>query len=285
MELIAAPVRHLTTRQVLDETEPVGPQKRGSKRFWTNREEAILRRDFPLHGLEYCIPQLPGRTPMAVYQHATTGMALKPPPRVPATPGSKRPWRVHHTSESLDRLILEVTCRQKKTRDELKKFAVRIGRPYWWVMRRARALAPNFAPRFKEPPWSSEEMEILENNGHKTDVVLVRMLAKKGYRRTETAVHVKIKRLHVDRSDPHHYTAHGLASLLGVDGKTVTSWIEKGWLHAKRRGTDRVAAQGGDQHWIHHSEVRRFIIEETARVDLRKVDKYWFIEFLTKREI
>lgn len=68
---------------------------------------------------------------------------------------------------------------------------------------------------------------------------------------------------------------------MGVDAKVVTGWITKGWLKAQRRGTDRTEAQGGDQWWIHRRDVRTFIIQNAAAVDLRKiVDKEWFVDLL-----
>jgi len=48
-------------------------------------------------------------------------------------------------------------------------------------------------------------------------------------------------------------------------------------------GTDRVAAQGGDQWWIRIKDVRSFVIEHVFHVDLRKVDKFWFVDLVANR--
>ena len=111
----------------------------------------------------------------------------------------------------------------------------------------------------------------------------MRHLKAKGYSRTETAVIVKLKRLHIPRGRNaalDHYTAQGLAKLFAVDSHVVGAWIKKGWLKAKRRGTDRVAAQGGDEWWIHRRNVRAFVIDNVAAIDIRKVEKFWFVELL-----
>jgi hypothetical protein len=98
--------------------------------------------------------------------------------------------------------------------------------------------------------------------------------------RTETAIAVRLKRIGASTEDPDHYTARGLAALFGVDTKVVTGWIEKGWLIAQRRGTARTDQQGGDQWWIHRDQVRRFVTESVAVIDVRKLDKVWFVELL-----
>jgi hypothetical protein len=46
------------------------------------------------------------------------------------------------------------------------------------------------------------------------------------------------------------------------------------------RGTARVAEQGGDEYRIAARDVRRFVIANAAAIDLRKVEKFWFIELL-----
>jgi hypothetical protein len=64
----------------------------------------------------------------------------------------------------------------------------------------------------------------------------------------------------------------------------VTGWVNKGWLRAARRGTERTPQQGGDEHWIHMRDVRRFVIDNVAAVDFRKVDKFWLVDLLAQRE-
>ena len=98
--------------------------------------------------------------------------------------------------------------------------------------------------------------------------------------RSETAIKVQLRREDADRKDPHHCSASALAQLFGVDPKRVTGWILRGLLKAERRGTDRVATQRGDSWWIHRRAVRRFIIDNASAFDIRKVDKFWFVDLL-----
>lgn len=104
--------------------------------------------------------------------------------------------------------------------------------------------------------------------------------AAAGFRRSETAIVVHRRRIGLSSKDPDHHTANDLAKCLGVDPSTVANWITRGWLPATKRGTERTPQQGGDQWWIHRSAVRRFIVDHAAVVDLRKVDRFWFIDLL-----
>lgn len=86
-------------------------------------------------------------------------------------------------------------------------------------------------------------------------------------------------RLGCDTADPDHFTAGQLAVLLGVDGKTVTRWIKVENLPGKKRGTARTEAQGGDMWWIARKNLKTWIGSHAQLIDLRKVDRFWFIDF------
>jgi hypothetical protein len=45
-----------------------------------------------------------------------------------------------------------------------------------------------------------------------------------------------------------------------------------------------VAANGGDEYWIHRHDVRAFVVANVAAVDLRKVEKFWFVEMLAGKD-
>ncbi len=240
-------------------------------RFWTNREERVLQAHYPTGGAEACAPLLPRRSLGAIYQHAVQ-LGL----RAPATGDFRRQrW---FTNPVIDEMIRR-TYHAAPSNNAVNELAARAGRPRWWVSKRAVRLGL-VGPRFKQPEWNAAELEILGEHAHKDPAVICRRLKAAGYARSETAIVVKRKRLALDIRDPNRCTATQLAALMGVDTKTVTGWIVKGWLEAKRRGTARVASQGGDMWWIKRRAVRAFIADNAAAVDLRKVDKFWFIDLL-----
>ncbi len=70
------------------------------------------------------------------------------------------------------------------------------------------------------------------------------------------------------------YTARQLAAVMGVDGKTVTRWIERGWVTGSRLEPSRTESRGGDFYQISERAVRDFILGYTALVVIRKCDKF-----------
>lgn len=242
-----------------------------TRKEWTNREEKVLREHFPAGGVPACLPLLPGRTESSIYQHAAK-LRLKSQKQT----RERQRWI---TNEYIDAAIRHVYQSDKLHTGVVTKLAKTLGRPTWWVKKRATALGLS-TPRFKEPPWTPAEIELLEANAHKHPDRIRLIFKRRGFTRSTTAIVVKMKRLECDRTDHDHFTASALSKLFGVDAKVVTGWIAKGWLKAKRRGTDRVEVQGGDMWWIHRRDVRAFVIDNVAAVDIRKVDKFWFVDLL-----
>lgn len=257
----------------LDDNPMVGERRQGSRRFWTGREEKLMRQHYPTGGVPECLPLLTGRSASSIYNRAGT-MGLRQPDKT-----GRIVDRQHWTSnEHIDALIRR-TYAADTTRNAIARLAKSCNRPRWWVSKRAMKLGL-VQPRFKQPAWTEPEEALILDHAHKAPGTLRKLLARHGFERTETAITVKLKRMGADRTDPDHFTAHALAGVMGVDGKTVTGWIVKGWLKAIKRGTERVAVQGGDEWWIHRRDIRRFIVENTAAVDIRKVEKFWFVDLL-----
>ncbi|HVI27503.1 MAG TPA: hypothetical protein VM780_02455 [Hansschlegelia sp.] len=246
-----------------------------ARREWTTREVRYLREHYAADGAEAVSDAL-GRSLSSVYQHARK-LDLHRPREIASSAFQPR-WT---SSEQIDAVI-----RRAFTGDATKGFVERcaraVGRPRWWVSKRAAALGL-VAPRFKELPWSQTETELLIAHAKKSNSTIQAILHRHGFKRTLTAIGIRLKRSGIDRTDENRMTGRGLAEVMGVDGKTVSRWIEKGMLHAERRGTERVEAQGGDQWWIRRRDVRRFIVENVAAVDLRKVEKHWFVDLLAER--
>ena len=252
----------------------VGEPRTGGKRYWTGHEEKVLREHFPTGGPAACMARLPGRSAGAIYQHANMlGLGSKKPQGGPRGPR----WT---TNDSIDAIIKRAYAADT-SKGAVNALARRIGRPRWWVSKRAVALGI-VPPRSKEPVWTEAELELVANHAHKDPRTIRTILKRHGYTRTATAIVVKVKREGIDRTDPDHMTATQLAGVMGIDRNTVARWIEKGWLKAVRRGTARVEAQGGDQWWIKRRDVARFVVDNAAAVDIRKVEKFWFVDLLAQ---
>jgi hypothetical protein len=156
--------------------------------------------------------------------------------------------------------------------------ARRWGVPVWRVRRWAQELG---VARTKEPPWTREQIWLLEEHVYTWSW---RRLAK-ALGRTVVAVKLKAKRLGLGKmSYREGWTQRHVARLLGVDDHKVARWVAQGWLDRRRRGTDRTPQQGGDAWLFAPDALRRFIVAHPAEIDLRRVDRDWFIGLLAAGE-
>lgn len=153
--------------------------------------------------------------------------------------------------------------------------------PKWMVTRRGADLG---LARVKEPLWSDAEVAVLERWGHLTDGAIQRRLKAAGFQRSINGIHLKLKRLRI-KQNLDGYSATALAATFGVDGHKILYWINRKMLKASRRGTERTERQGGDTYWITHRAVRDFVLQCPDEVDLRKVDKWWFLDLVTAGRI
>ena len=95
-----------------------------------------------------------------------------------------------------------------------------------------------------------------------------------------TAIVVRAKRLDLSRRYRETLSATQIGKLLGVDGKTVTREILQGDLKAEKRPTNRLNQQGGDPWSVTPADLRSYILEHLERIDLRKVEKFAFVQIV-----
>lgn len=246
-----------------------------SARFWTNTEIRVLREHYPVGGLDACLQHL-RRSRLAIYQMAQIKLRLRAPG---GRPGA---YRIYDSDEHTDAAIRTTYCKPTG-RGEINALAARLGRPRWWITKRASWLG-FVSPRLKQPDWTDDEIEIMMRSAHRHPKTIQAHLKRAGYARSETAITVKLKRqggVRLARLTNGRYTATSLAQVMGVDNHCVLQWIAKQWLAARRRSTARTEQQGGDPWEITEPAVRRFIIENTHAVDIRKCDKFWLVDLLT----
>jgi transcriptional regulator with XRE-family HTH domain len=185
--------------------------------------------------------------------------------------------RKYFFTPEIDERIRRV-YRHKTGNSEVTELAQRLGMPSYTISRRAREINA-YEPKIKESRWSSKEIEILTKNAHKSLQIIRKHLKKRGFTRSFTGIHLKRRRLRLLKNLS-GYTARQLAECFGCDVKTITRWINLGYLKAKKRGTLRTEKQGGDMWWIKEKNIQNFIKENIGLIDIRKVDKFWFVDIL-----
>lgn len=148
--------------------------------------------------------------------------------------------------------------------------AIIFGIPRWNVNRRATQLGLS---RMKERRWTLEENAELEQL---LPSMSIHNLAKH-FGRSRNAIILKSRRLGLRKRDE-GYTASSLARALGVDDKWVTARIASGKLHAGHRQTERTHT--GDYYLITDADVLAMIREHPYEIEIRKVDRYWFMDLI-----
>lgn len=254
---------------------------RPARSYWTTREDAILREAYPRGGAQAVRAQIPWRSVHAVRSRASM-LKLHAPTEIQR--GIKP--KIWTTSPAIEAEIRRVYT-SAPTPGAIDDLAARIYRPRWWVGREAAKMGI-VMPRFRAPEWSEAEDALLERFAHLDADQAARRLKKAGYPRTTTAVAVRRKRLGLKvaaaRADAGLYTANALARLFGIDIHQVSGWIAREGLPAKRRGTARTQAQGGDQWEIREPALRQWMARHAQLIDLRKLDKYWLFEIAFGRK-
>ena len=159
--------------------------------------------------------------------------------------------------------------------------AQRMGVSLMQVRSRAAALGLRKL-RQKEPPWTDDELDLLDQYLHLHPKNIQHRLARRGFHRTESAITVQRYRVLGGLANATGgYSAHQLASFLGVSVTPVIGWIKKGWLIATPRG-DTIADHGGpgDRWNITPKAVRAFLLENAALINPRGINFVWLMDLL-----
>lgn len=143
-----------------------------------------------------------------------------------------------------------------------------------WIARHGNA---------KEPPWSEKEMAILRVNAHLHPRRIQIRLIKAGFSRTLGAIESKRQRMGF-------YTEHGMMSItqvalaFGVSYEVAKRWVQRGFLKATATGGQSGGLYPGEVYLVSDKAIRDFILGYPNLVDLRKVNKEWFIDIVAGRE-
>jgi hypothetical protein len=270
----------LTTRLMIDGQLMAGERKDGAKRFWTTREEAIIRDKFPGGGINACLPLLPGRSAGSIYQKAAN-MRLRKRNRAGGVTERQR----YSTSEAIDAAIRRCFTGETPRSEAVAKLCAATGRPRVWINNRARVLGL-VVPRYREGRWSEREVEILRAAGAVHPDTIRRRLKGEGFKRTSTAILLKQKSLRImrDLDENGHYTATALGECFGVSRDTVARWADLGLLAGHRlkghRSPEKKPAHDAAFWQFSLRAVRQFVVENVAIIDFHKVDKFWLVDLL-----
>ena len=153
--------------------------------------------------------------------------------------------------------------------------AKKFNMPRWAVYQRALKIGAVNSSHQKKP-WSEEEVRTLRKYSRYEPQTIKKKLKKAGYERSMASIVLKRKRMRF-LSNLKGMSAGLCAEFLGVDLHRVLNYINTGSLKAQVRRRDR---EGKSNYFIREKDLRNFIITNPDRIDLRRVEKYYFIELV-----
>lgn len=246
---------------------------RHSKRFWTDPEDAVVRKYYPTGGVAAVLAHLPNRTRLGVYQRVNV-LDVK---MAKGARGKKFKIKPPEGFDDLLRAFYQNG--DGKKRGECNTFADKHKLPRWWVTHRARKLGLTM-PHKKEPPWTKAEEALLRKVPLHDTEKCSEIFRDHGFSRSGMAIRVRATRAHLSRRYRETLNANRIGKLLGIDLKTVTREIFAGRLKATKRATKRTTQQGGDWWSVTPADLRRWILDNLEYVDMRKVDKFAFVQIV-----
>lgn len=253
-------------------SERYDPSKPRSRRFWTEEEKAIVRETYPVGGAAACLVKLPGRKIDSIYRLASTTLKLRAP-RMPAV------RQRHECTPELEQQIRD-RWPSLTAKRSIPAFAAELEVPKWWLIKQAQRMGLTTL-RHKEPPWTAAEEQLMTRVPLHDPHRAAQIFRANGFTRSPTSIVVKSKRLGLSRRYRETLSAGKAAAILGVDGKSITALCIDGTIKATRRESRRLPQQGGAPWSIEHAELRRYVLDHIASVDIRKVDKVAFVDLLT----
>jgi len=244
-------------------------------RFWTEDELAIVRQYYETQGAAKCASLLPKRSLISIYG-AAGKLGLQQIERSNFPKELKLRFATPEWDEKIKDRWPGLTGK-----GDVQALADEFGMPRWWLSKRALRLGLANFTRQKEPKWTASEDALMSRVPlHDLDKC-AQIFRDHGFSRTPVAIQVRAKRLDLSRRATRQtYSGTEVAMLLGMDTKTITQWCVLGELVATRRGTKRVIQQGGDVWDVEPEDLCAFIVENIARIDIRKVEKVGFVHLL-----
>ncbi len=247
-----------------------------AKRPFTEAEIAAIRARYPTEGSGKLAKEMNRRVQSVGKKASTLGVGHSPHKRT----------RGRHWSDDEQNTLRSEWPRVRRREIGAQQLADRLGITIGEI--RSQVSRMGLCKAVGEiAPWSEEELEILADHSHLLCDQIRRKLERRGFKRTEGAIHVRRYRMSLDtRNGSEAYSAQGLGRLLGVNHQAVGRWIRLRWLKAVPRGDSVNEAGGpGDSWLIYPKDVRRFLITHVANIDLSRAEKHWLVDLLAGGEV
>jgi hypothetical protein len=175
----------------------------------------------------------------------------------------------------MDAEILYTYSVNTDSKPRVINLARKFNMPRWAVYQRALKIDAVQSSHQKKQ-WAEEEIKILEKYARYEPQTIRKRLEKAGFQRSIAGIVLKRKRMRL-LANLEGMSAGLCAQFLGVDLHWVLNYIRQGLLRAEIIRQD---SEGKTSYYIKEKDLRTFIINNPDIIDLRKVEKYYFIELV-----
>lgn len=247
---------------------------------WTPEEIAIINDSWPKGGYVKVKDRLPQRTYSQIRGAACRfGLFIE-----------GRTYNKQPTSEWIDAAISRAYRTGKVNLAVLSK---QLGRTKGWIKWRAREMGvARMRGTTENVTWLPEEIELLKQLSESgiPPGAICKRFRYAGFFRSISAINNMQWKLQLPPPDRSWWTAKETAQALNIDEKSVTGWIEKGLLKAKKRNgqkTEGITTAQPHLWEITIDNLRRFLIRYPRHWDHRRVPIEMLLELLCgeKRQI
>ncbi len=183
------------------------------------------------------------------------------------------------TSE-MNNELLYVYSINTDSKPRLTNLARKFNMPRWALYQQALKIGAVQSSHQKKK-WTDEELKILEKNAGYAPLTIKKRLEKVGFARSVASIILKRKRMRL-LSNLQGMSACLCAEFLGVDLHWVIKHIKSNLLKAEKISKD---SQGKINYYIKEKNLRGFIINNPDLIDIRKVEKYYFIELVANGKV
>jgi hypothetical protein len=153
--------------------------------------------------------------------------------------------------------------------------AKKFNMPRWAIYQRALKIGAVQSSHQKKK-WGKEEVSILKKYAQYEPQTIRKKLEKAGYERSIASIVLKRKRMRL-LANLDGMSACLCAEFLGIDLHWVLNYIGQGLLKTEVIRRDK---EGKVNYYIKEKDLRKFIVDNPDLIDLRKVEKYYFIELV-----
>ena len=183
-------------------------------------------------------------------------------------------------TEEMDREIHHTYGINTDSKPRLQNLAKKFNMPRWALYQRALKMGA-VKSSHQKTKWGKGEVSILKNNAHYATLTIRKKLEEACFQRSIASIVLKRKRMRF-LSNLKGMSACLCAESLGVDLHWVLKHIRSGLLKAEMVSQDR---QGKINYYIKEEDIRQFIITNPDLIDLRKVEKHYFIELVANGKV